>query len=112
MISMRLKHLSLPFFGFLQATGLFVYVLLIALLMSNINKIFVPNTLNTGILEPIAVLMLFIISATITGSLVLARAGFLFWEKRYKEAIFLTLWTLGWAIFYLISIFLILLYSK
>jgi len=106
---MKFKNFSLPFLGFLQATGLLLYITLIATFMANANKVFGPVDNFAG---PIAFLLLFVVSAIITSSTVLARAGFLFWEKRYKESFTLLGWTLTWAIFYLISVFVILFLSK
>ena len=73
--------------------------------MLNANHIFGPIA---GFFGPIAFLLLFIISAIISGLLVLGRAGFLFWEKRYRESFTLLGWTLGWAVFYLILVFIFL----
>lgn len=75
--------------------------------MLNANHLFgpVPNFLG-----PMAFLLLFIISAIISGLLVLGRAGFLFWEKRYKESFTLIGWTLFWAVIYLILVFIFLYY--
>ena len=106
---MKIKDLSLPFLGFLQATGLLVYISLVSLFLSNGSKIFGP--VDT-FLAPIAFLLLFIVSAMTTGSIALARAGFLFWEKRYKESFTLIGGTLGWCVFYLLLIFLFLFASK
>lgn len=106
---MKIKNFSLPFLAFLQATGLFIYIGLISLFLANANKIFGPVG---GLLGPMAFLLLFIVSAIISGFLVLGRAGFLFWEKRYKEAFTLALWTLAWAVFYLITVFVLLFISK
>ncbi len=96
----KIKNLSLPFLGFLQATGLLIYVTLVALFMSNANQIF--GKTDNSFFGPIAFLLLFIISATISATIVLARAGYLFWEKRYQEAFTLLGWTLGWAVLYFI----------
>lgn len=106
---MKLEKFSLPFLAFLQATGVLVYVSLISLLVFNGNKIFGPVG---GFLGPVAFLLLFIVSAMITGSLSLARAGFLFWEKKYKDSFTLTGWTLGWCVFYLLLILLSLYLNK
>lgn len=106
---MRLSKFSTPFLGFLQSTGLFVYTMLIGLFFAYANKIFGPvDTL----FSPIAFLLLFVVSAVISSSLVLARAGYLFWERRYKEAFSLLLWTIIWTIFYLVSVFTIIYFSK
>lgn len=106
---MKIKNLSLPFLGFLQATGLFIYITLIAQVLINANKIFAPVG---SFLGPMAFLLLFVVSAIISGFLVLARAGFLFWEKRYTEAFTLVGWTLVWSVLYLIVVFLILFISN
>lgn len=100
-----INKFSLPFLAFLQATGLLAYVSLVSLFMLNTNKIFGPVS---GFFGPIAFLLLFIVSAIISGLLVLGKAGFLFWEKRYKEAFTLLGWTLGWSVLYLIAIFFLL----
>jgi hypothetical protein len=100
-----LKNLSLPFLGFLQATGILIYVSLVSAFIGSANKIFGPIS---GFLGPIAFLLLFIVSAMITGSLAMARAGVLFWEKRYKQSFTLIGWTLGWCVFYLVSVFILL----
>lgn len=106
---MKIKNFSLPFLGFLQASGLLVYITIIAFVLANANKIFGPAG---SFLGPMAFLLLFVVSAIISGFLVLAKAGFLFWEKKYKEAFTLVLWTLTWAIFYLIAVFIFLFISK
>jgi len=53
---------------------------------------------------PLAVLLLLVISAAISGTLVFGKAAVLFWEKKYKECFTLVGWTLGWAVFFLLSI--------
>ncbi len=97
-----IKKSSLPFLGFLQASGLLVYILLIAWFVSfagmrlgNVNGLFYG---------PVVMLLLFIISAVVSALLVLGKAGILFWDKKYKESFTLLGWTLGWCLFYLISL--------
>jgi ACR3 family arsenite efflux pump ArsB len=80
--------------GFLQALGVAVYVTLVALFMSNVEKIF-GNTKDT-ILAPISLLMLFVLSAATTGSLTLGRPLMLYFENRKAEGIKLFFFTLGW----------------
>ncbi len=106
---MKIQNLSLPFLAFLQATGLLVYITLVSLFMINANKIFGPIG---NFLGPMAFLLLFVVSAMISGFLVLGRAGFLFWEKKYKEAFALVGWTLAFCISYLILSFILLFLSK
>lgn len=95
---MKLKNLSLPFLAFLQATGLLVYIGLVSQIFIHGNKIFGPQF---NFLGPVAFLLLFVISAIISGLLVLAKPAYLFWEKRYKEAFTLIGWTLSWLVLYL-----------
>jgi len=103
------KNFSLPFLAFLQATGLVVYIGLVSLIFLYGNQIF--GKMN-NYLGPILFLLIFVLSAIISSLLVLGRAGFLFWEKRYKEAFPLLFWTIGWISFYLILIFLLILLTK
>lgn len=103
---MKIKNLSLTFLGFLQATGLLIYIGLVSQIFIHGNKMFGPQF---NFLGPLAFLLLFVISAIISGLLVLARPGYLFWEKRYKESFNLIGWTLFWLIIYLLLALLFLL---
>ena len=97
-----LKRSSTPFIAFLQATGLVIYLIL----LSSFFTFVIPN-FEKSVAEfyaPIVMLLLFINSAVITASLVLGRAGVLFWDKKYKEAFTLIGWTVGWGILYLVLI--------
>lgn len=93
-----IKNISAPFLAFLQATGLVIYLILIALFFNYV----VPELDNdsTEFYAPIVMLLLFIISAMITGTLVLGRTGILFWDKKYKKAFELLGWTIGWSLLY------------
>ncbi|MFH1832771.1 MAG: hypothetical protein ABH816_01200 [Candidatus Levyibacteriota bacterium] len=104
-----MRKLSLPFLAFLQATGLVVYIGLVSLIFIYGNQMFgkVDNYLG-----PILLLLIFVFSAVISALLVLGRAGFLFWEKRYKEAFPLLFWTMGWIGIYLVLVFILLIVIK
>lgn len=103
-----LTNKSPTFLGFLQATGLTIYILLIACFFQFVIPTFGEST--PEFYAPIIMLMLFIMSAVITATLVLGRAGVLFWEKRYKEAFTLLFWTVGWiAVYWIIFLLLIIL---
>jgi len=101
-----LKKLSDPFLAFLQITGLVVYIILISLFFTfvgpNLNKT------TTEFFAPIIMLLLFIISAVISATLVLGRFAVLFWDKKYKKAFTILGWTVGWGLFYF-GLFIILL---
>lgn len=95
-----LKKVSLPFLGFLQASGLFLYILLVTTFLNIITKSF--NTSTAEYFAPIIMLLIFIISAVISASLVLGKAAVLFWERKYKEAFSLVGWTIGWVFLYFV----------
>ncbi len=97
-----LKNTSKPFLGFLQATGLVCYLSLIAIFFYSVQSLDTNNTAE--FMAPIIMLLLFIISAVLTPLIVLGRAGILFLEKRYVEAVTLIAWTLGWGVLYLLAI--------
>lgn len=99
------KKMSIPFIAFLQTTGLVVYIVLLSVFFNFV----IPNIKNTNaqFYAPIIMLLLFIISAVISGLLVLGRAGFLFWEKKYKESFTLLGWTVAWGLLYFLLFLLI-----
>ncbi|HEY4495837.1 MAG TPA: hypothetical protein VJC04_00560 [Candidatus Paceibacterota bacterium] len=72
-------------YAFLQSAGTFIYVALVAFLLFNGEKLFggVPDKFSA----PMAMLLLFILSATITGSLVLGRPIHLYLSGDKKEAV-------------------------
>lgn len=100
------KKLSAPFLAFLQASGLVSYIILISLFFNFVAPNFSDSSEN--FYAPMLMLLLFVISAVISGLLVLGRAGMLFWEKKYKESFTLVGWTVGWGILYLLTFVLIL----
>jgi heme O synthase-like polyprenyltransferase len=89
--------------SFLNALGTGVYVTAIAALIYNGNKIFGQK--DTAI-TPIIVLMLFVVSAAITGSLVLGKPVLMFLEGQKNQAIKLFIYTVGWL--FLILVILVL----
>jgi hypothetical protein len=90
----------------LHALGVVVYVVLVALLMTNAEKIF--GGMN-NIWGPVAMLLLFTVSAAITGLLVLGRPIYLFLNGNKKEGITFLFCTLGWLILLTIIVFIYLL---
>jgi hypothetical protein len=99
------KKFSLPFLGFLQATGLVMYITLVAYFFT-LGPVFSTKS-SAAFYAPIIMLLLFILSAVVSALMVLGKAGVLFWEKNYREAFTLLGWTLGWGFFYFSAIFLI-----
>ncbi len=94
----------------INALATYLYV---ALLVSGI--FYVPKLLGTPeptpVLVPIAMLLLFIFSAALTGSLVFGRPVLWYMDGRKKEAIHLLVWTLG-ILLLIASITLFVVYLK
>jgi hypothetical protein len=97
-ISSSIKRL-----GFIQALEVTIYCSLVGLLMWKGNTIF-GNTPN--FFGPVAVLLLFSVSAMICGLLVFYKPYKLFFADKKKEAIDLVLATTGWLFTFLV-IFLV-----
>ena len=77
----------------LNALGTIAYVSVVATVMQNGEKIF--GQVNQS-LAPIAFLTLFILSAAVTGGLVLGKPVLMYLDSQKSEAIKLFLYTLYW----------------
>lgn len=98
-----MKKLSLLKQGFIHSLGVVVYVSLLISVMNNGNKIFGAE--DNNLLSPLIAILLFIISALITGSLVLAKPIMLYFDGFKKEAIKLLFYT-GAGLFVWLLIFM------
>ena len=81
--------------GFFLALGEAAYIGLVALLMSGAERFF-GNTPDNKILAPITFLLLFVLSAAISGALVLGKPVLMYVEGKKKEALTLFGFTLFW----------------
>ncbi|MDO8584544.1 MAG: hypothetical protein Q7R85_00280 [bacterium] len=95
-----MKEISHIVKSLLHASGVFLYILGIVGLLSNAKGMFGPTDPPFP-LAPLFMLLLFIISATITGSLVLGKPIYLYLEHRKKEAFIFLCSTLVWLTFFL-----------
>ena len=87
--------------GFINAAGVFVYVSLVAWFLFNGEGIF--GEIESFLL-PVMMLMLFVISASITGLLVLGKPIHLYVSGFKKEAFTLLFATLAWLILFLVAV--------
>jgi sterol desaturase/sphingolipid hydroxylase (fatty acid hydroxylase superfamily) len=89
--------------GFLLALGEGVYILLVAFLMQNANKLFgnKPNTVSLA-----AFLLLFVVSAVVSGALVFGKPILLYLNGKKKEALELFGFTIAWLSVFL-AVFLL-----
>ena len=92
----------------LSAALVFVYILIVVALLFNLQEIFGQNE-EDPILAPIIGLLLFVISATITGSLVLGQPIFFYLEGKKKEAVYLFGLTVSWLVVFLLLAIMMLL---
>lgn len=83
----------------MNAAGVFVYVLLVAWLISRAENIF--GNQEDRLLIPVFMLILFIISAAITGFLVLGRPILMYLDNQKKEAVVLFGSTIAWLLVFL-----------
>lgn len=85
---------SLLTFSARNATGTTLYITLVALFLSRASDLF-GSASEKAILIPIAMLLLFVVSASITGSLVLGQPILWYLDGKKKDAITLLFATIG-----------------
>lgn len=90
--------------SFLLALGEGIYISLVALLMFSVEKLFGSKP-DPVIIAPIALLLLFVVSASISGALILGKPTMLYLDGKKKEAVQLFGLILGWLILFLIIAF-------
>lgn len=77
----------------LNAGGVIIYIIIVAYVMLNGEKLF--GQMN-NLWGPVALLLLFTVSAAITGLLVLGRPAYLFLSGQKPEAVKLLIYTVSW----------------
>lgn len=98
---MRKKLIKL---AFINVLGEGVYVFLVALLLNSVGRI-MGNTPDNKILAPLAFLFLFVLSAAVSGALILGRPALMYLDGKKKEALELFGFTLMWLFIFLIIFF-------
>jgi hypothetical protein len=83
--------------GLLHAVGVAVYVAVIVVIMQNVGRWF-PSDNDHRLIGPMVFLLLFVISAAITGTLVLGRPLLAYLDGRKSEAVALFLATVSWLV--------------
>lgn len=92
---------KLPLYSLISSFSVLGYILLVALLMSNGNELFgnMPS-----IISFVAFLMLFVLSALITGLLVLGGPIYLYFENKKPDALKLLAYNVGWMVMITITV--------
>jgi hypothetical protein len=89
--------------GFLQAAGVIAYCSVVATIIYLVGKInFGPSVFAIA-----AFLLLFVLSAAITGSLVFGYAAYLALNQKVKEALMDLAYVLLWAILFILLVILV-----
>ncbi len=102
-----MKKSDYIFKSFINAGGVFLYISAVAWFSFNSQRIFGGKPDN--FLAPLFVLLLFVISASITGLLVLGKPILLYLEGLKKEALKMLFATLAWLVLFLIAVVILLL---
>jgi len=97
-----MKTSKLLIIALLNSLGISVYIATVVLLMSNAQKFFGPAN---NFLGSLAILLLFVLSATIVGLLVLGRPGYLYFNGFKKEGIALLICTVAFLLIITIAVF-------
>lgn len=82
----------------LQATGLAVYCGAVATLMLNAERVFV----RPGVAGIAFFLVLFVVSAMVSASIVLGYPAYLVTRGQIKEGVHIVAWTSGWLVAFLV----------
>jgi len=98
-----MKKSDYLFKSFISAGGVFIYVSAIAWLGFNSQTIFGKDG-DIGFLLPVFTLLLFVISALVTGLLVLGKPIHLYLSGAKKEAFILLFTTLVWLVLLLLIV--------
>lgn len=89
--------------SFFNALGTAAYIVLVSLFLSNAQNIFGKDQPD-NFLMPAFMITIFVISAAITGYLVLSKPLRLVSAGQIKEAVTLFFWTLGWLLIFAVIV--------
>jgi hypothetical protein len=85
-----------------HAVGITAYISLVAALMFNGERFFGDEK---SFLIPVAMLLLFVMSAAITGGLTFGRSLLWYLDGRKKEAVLLAIYIVGWLFIFTLCAF-------
>lgn len=100
-----MKNSKIILWGLINSLGVLIYTAAVAWFLFNGEK-FLGKADN--FFMPLALLLLFVVSAAITGLLVLGRPIYLYLNGAKKEAISLLFYTIGWLLLMVVIVFVIL----
>lgn len=89
------NHLAI--LSLMQAAGVYVYIFFLILFMNQMDEMFMATD---ELIAPLIFLTLFVVSAAITGGLVLGKPILMYIEGKKKEAVNLFVLTLAWLLIF------------
>lgn len=89
-------------FSLLHAIAVIAYIILVVFIMNSVGTLFDEKLDNFW--APVLFLMLFVVSAAITGSIVLGRPIYLYLNDQKKEAITFLIYTITWLFLIMITV--------
>jgi hypothetical protein len=95
--------------GLINALSTFIYTGAVAWLMFNGEQFFGKAT---SFVMPLALLLLFVVSAAVTGLLMVGKPILLYLDGAKKEAVKLLFYTLSWLALMMIVVFIVILVIK
>ena len=104
--SAKAKPINWGMQAFLHSLGVIAYIVFIAFLIINGQALF--GSLNNSILGPIAILMLYTLSAAIMGLLVFGRPVMFYMDGKKKEAMEFVAATVGFMFIEALVLFILL----
>lgn len=108
---MKQKELNPVLHSLGHAVLLFLYVGGVAWFMSHTQEIF-SQVKEPNFLIPLAMLMLLVLSATISGTLVLGKPILMYWDGKKKEAMAFFGMTVGWLAVLTVLAFTVLFFAQ
>ncbi len=100
------KKFSKDFVAFLEAAGLAFYVVIFAIVVQNAEA-WLPARVDNPLIGMSSLLLVFVFSALLSGSLLLGYPIHLFLDGKRKEAAIMVLQSALWLVFFVAYLFLI-----
>ena len=104
-----MKKTELVKLALANSLGVVIYVFLVAMLMNNGQRLF--GKVDSAI-SGVAILLLFVFSAGLTGSLVFGKPILMYLDGAKKEAVKMLVYTFSWLFFWLVVFFLLVILMK
>jgi len=105
-MSKKIKKSKFILKSLVNAFGSFIYISAVAWIMTSGDSIF--GRLE-GFLAPLFLLLLFVISALVTGVLILGKPILLYLNNSKEEAIIFLLYTLAWLVLFAVALIVVML---